>query len=181
MSGLGLARRAAAAGALVALAAALGACGGDGGGGAGAVTLRPSDSSWVPGQRSLSEVGAYRELAKRAGELAGAREKQRAGELAAIELAKRAAKKAEEEERRRRLEELRRRALARYRAALRAAEEAKRKQLAEIERQKREAAERLKELLKQLEVEPGSECKIPEVAREFVCRKGRLPFSKTKK
>ena len=62
--------------------------------------------------------------------------------------------------------------------ALRRAAEERARRVAEALQRKREAEQRLRELLRKLRVEPGQECEVPEVSREFDCVSGRLPIGK---
>jgi hypothetical protein len=151
-------------------------CGGDQGPGAQG-TLRPSDSSWIAGQASLTTSEAYRALLARAGKLAGLRAEQRARELERLARARKLAKDKALEAERRRLAELRRKALARYRAALKAAAEARSRQAKKLAELRAERARELAKLLKQLELDPGKECQLPQVKQKFRCQGGRLPFS----
>lgn len=158
----------------LAMLAALAGCGGAGEGPA-AAGLKPSESSWVPGQPSLATFQAWAAITGRAAGLAEVREEARLRLLAAIEKARREARKHASDAARRAYLLARARAIAKYKAALRKAareqrerEERLRKRLELLEKLRRAREERLK-------VKPGEECELPEIKREFECLAGRLP------
>jgi hypothetical protein len=154
--------------------AALAGCGGEQDG--PAPPLTPPDSSWSPGQGSLTLSRAYLAIAS----AADARGDERlASYLRTIELidARRKAQREKERQdalRRYRLE--RARALARYRAALEKARRERERQQRLLAKQRAEARRRLRELLEKLHVPKGQECEIPEVQRQFDCVSGRQPL-----
>jgi hypothetical protein len=166
----------------IALAVALLGGGGDGGGRRqGGTTLTGAAGSWIPGQPSLVASAAYLAIANRAERMARQREAERQRLLALIEARRKAAEERKKDEARRRYEELKRRAEARYRAALRRAEALKRKRARELAAARRKRAEALRRLLAKLRVDPGEECKVPEVRRRFNCVRGRLPLAGEKR
>ncbi|HEX2102266.1 MAG TPA: hypothetical protein VHF51_01340 [Solirubrobacteraceae bacterium] len=162
---------------MLAAALACAALAGCGGGDEGpAPPVLPPESSWMPGQGSLTLSRAYVAIAS----AADARGEERlARYLRTVELID-ARKKAQREKERR--EALRRyrleraRALARYRAALEKARRERERQQRLLAKQRAEARRRLRELLKKLHVPKGQECEIPEVQREFDCVSGRQPL-----
>lgn len=164
--------------ALVLGGTALTGCGADTTQNAVPLTIINTGSSWVPGQPSLMTFAQYAKIAERSAALAELRLARRELELTRIEAAHKAA------ERRAKAE-----ALRRYREAKRAAEAAYKKALREAARQRRIQARRLaaarakrrrelEALRKKLQVKPGEECKLPEVAKYFQCRKGMTPLPK---
>jgi hypothetical protein len=149
--------------------------GGDENKGGTAFALQPANTSWVIGQESLASFPQYAALSQRAELIAADREGAYKRELEAIEEAKREARRRASEEARRKYEEAKRRAAALYREALRKAAEQRRKQALLLAKRKRELERLRREREKALRVNPGEECKLPEVRREFRCRPGRLP------
>jgi hypothetical protein len=143
-----------------------------------ALLLRSADSSWVQGQASLAGSPAFIEIAARAQELAARRLAARKRELALIEAARIAAKKREREERLRAYLEAKRRAEAAYRAALRRAALERKRQLAKLAEARRRRAEQLRRLNEKLRVDPGEECRDPELRNRVRCQVGRLPTRK---
>ena len=136
----------------------------------------PPDSSWTPGQGSLTLSRAYLAIAS----AANARGEERlAGYLRRLELIdarKRAARQKERQEALRRWRLERARALAKYRRALARARREQARQRALLAKQRAEARRQLRELLKKLHVPKGQECEIPEVQRQFDCVSGRQPL-----
>lgn len=155
--------------------------GGEDDGDAPQVALAPPESSWTPGQPSLLSFAAYLGIAERAETLAIDREATRERELAAIEAARLAAREREREEARRRFLEAKRRAEARYRAALREAARKRREQARKLARLRKLAAERRRRYLESLRIDPGAECRLSEVKDRFSCLRGRLKPGKAKK
>ena len=155
---------------------ALAGCGGDDQRPA-APALAP-DSSWLPGQGSLTLSPAYLAIASDA-DARG--ERRLADYLKTLELID-ARKKAQREKER--LQALRRyrleraRALAKYRKALATARRERERQQRLLAKQRAEARRRLRELLEKLHVPKGHECEIPEVQRQFDCVSGRQPLPK---
>jgi hypothetical protein len=171
-------RRHHAAVAAVLASVALAACGESTDQHAVPLALFDTQSSWIPGQPSLLSFDAYAAIAKRAETLAQARRDLRVLELARIETARDAAERRKQEEARRRYEEARRRAQEAYRKALRDAARQRRIQARRLAAAKRKRARELAALRKKLQVKPGEECKIPEVAKYFECRNGMTPLPK---
>jgi hypothetical protein len=164
------------------VAAVLAAAGLSGCGGAeqhpAPLALLNTQSVWVPGQDSLLGFDAYATIADRAAVGAQLRRDLRDLELARIEAARKAAERRLTEEARRKYEEAKRKAQEAYRQALRDAARQRRIQARRLAAAKRKRARELAELRKKLQVKPGDECKIPEVAQYFECRKGMTPLPK---
>ena len=161
--------------ALVVLAAVASGCGG-GAPAALVAPLGPAESSWVPGQASLSTLPGYRALLGRASALAQVREAARQRELARIEAAKRAALLRARKDAMRKYLEAKRRAERLYKEALRKAALERKRQEEKLRKARLERARKLRELMKKLRVKPGEECRLPEVREQFDCKSGRLPF-----
>lgn len=153
---------------------ALGGCGSDEQGPAPPVL--PPDSSWTPGQGSLTLSRAYVAVATPANARG---ERRLAGYLRRLELIDARKKAAREKERREALERYRREralALAKYRKALAKARAEQARQRRLLAKQRAEARRQLRELLEKLHVPKGQECEIPEVQRQFDCVSGRQPL-----
>lgn len=165
--------------AVLALSASLAACGGEEE--APVVRAVPPDSSWLPGQGSLALAPAYLAIASRADAQGEQRLAAYLRRLELIDARRRAAKKKAREDALRKYREALRRAKAKYEAALRRAAEERARREAEALQRRREAEQRLKELLRKLRVDPGQECSVPEVSRQFDCVSGRLPIGKPKR
>ena len=165
--------------AAVAVSACLMACGGEEEGPVGRAA--PPDSSWVPGQGSLTLAPAYLAIASRADAQGEQRHASYVRGLELIDARKRAAKRKAREDALRKYREALRRAREKYQEALRRAAEERARREAEALQRKREAEQRLRELLRKLRVDPGSECSIPEVSRQFDCVSGRLPMGQRKR
>jgi hypothetical protein len=168
---------------LVALLAALAlaACVASGCGSAAAPAVSagpigPPESSWVTGEPPLSSLQGYRTLMDRALQLAQVHDAARAQELARIAAAKRAARLRARRDALRKYLEAKRRAERLYKEALHKAALERKKQQAALRKARLERARRLRELMKKLQVKPGEECSLPEVAAEYHCESGRLPF-----
>lgn len=159
--------------------APLAGCGGEHAG--PAPPALPPDSSWVPGQGSLTLAPAYLAIASDANARG---ERRLADYLRRIELID-ARKKAERERERR--EALRRyrleraRALAKYRRAVEKARRERERQERLLAKQRAEARRKLRDLLAKLHVPKGRECELPEVRRQFDCVSGRQPLPAGKK
>jgi hypothetical protein len=142
------------------------------------IALLNTDSVWVPGQDSLLGFAAYASIAERAAAGAQVRMDLRELELARIEAARKAAERRLKEEALREYEEAKRKAQEAYHQALRDAARQRRIQARRLAAAKRKRARELAALRKKLQVKPGEECKIPEVAQYFECRKGMTPLPK---
>jgi hypothetical protein len=166
--------------ALVALAAgaAIAGCGASTTQNPGQLALINNDSSWIPGQVPLSGNDAYRTIAARAIAEANVRQARRDLELARIAAARVAAERRARAEILRRYEEARRRAEAAYKKALRDAARQRRIQARKLAALRRKRARELAALRRKLQVKPGQECSLPEVAVHFTCRKGMTPLPK---
>lgn len=138
----------------------------------------PPESSWVPGQGSLSLSPAYLAIATPAEEQGEHRLAAHLRRIELIDARKEAARKKARDEALRRYREQRRRALEKYRRALAKAEAERRERERELARQRAEARRKWQELLRKLAVAKGEECDIPEVQREFDCLSGRQPLPK---
>jgi nucleoid-associated protein YgaU len=140
--------------------------------GSGLGTIRNAGNSWLAGQSSLVSYDQFGVLAGRANIIG---EDMQAGYVA--DQAKRdrdrvrARERARERARQRYLE-ARRRAKRQYEAALAKAKRDRARKLAE---QKRKRAELLARLREENKIEPGDECSIPKVRRNFNCETG-YPF-----
>ena len=172
------------AAALTSLVVASGCGGGGGGGGAGAAAHGPfggqvlaPESSWLPGQASLLSVPAFRTIELRAEVLAQTRERARDLELARIEAARLAAARRAKEEALRKYREAKRRAELAYKAALRRAARLRKLEERRLAALRRKRARELAALRKKLQVKPGEECQIPEVAARFHCETGMTPLA----
>ncbi len=176
-----------AAGGILALGLALLATGVFGGGSHRTLAGEPgslifTNTSWIPGQPSLAESPGFVALAARFQPLAAQRDQERRRMLALIEARKKAAQARARALARKRYEEARRRALAKYRRELRQHALLVAKIKRENARRKRQHAQQVAAYLKKkrayelaLQVQPGSECKLPEVQAHFRCQTGRLP------
>ena len=145
------------------------------------VPLKPPDSSWVPGQGSLTLSPAYLAIAQRADLEGDRRAAAYQRNITLLEARKREARQKAREDALRKYREARARALAKYRAALRKAQLERERQQRLLEAQRREQERKMRELLKKLRVPAGQECQVPEVARQFDCVSGRLPLGKRHK
>ena len=171
------ARRVVASAAALACAVALGAgCGGTSE--HLQLPLKPPDSSWAPGQGSLTLSPAYLAIAQRADLEGDRRAAAYQRMITLLEARKVAARRKARDDALRKYREARARALAKYRAALRKAQLERERQQRLLEARRREQERRLRELLKKLRVPAGQECQVPEVARQFDCVSGRLPLGK---
>lgn len=142
------------------------------------LALINTESSWIPGEPPLSSFDAYRALAARAATEAEVRLRARELELARIEAARLAAERRAKAEILRQYEEAKRRAEQAYRRALREAARERRLQARRLAALKRKRERELAALRRKLQVKPGQECKLPEVAIHFICRKGMTPLPK---
>jgi hypothetical protein len=140
--------------------------------------VKPPDSSWMPGQGSLTLSPAYLAIAQRADLEGDRRAAAYQRTITLLEARKRAARRKAHDDALRRYREARARALAKYRAALRKAQLEKERQQRLLEARRREQERKMRELLKKLRVPAGQECQVPEVARQFDCVSGRLPLGK---
>jgi DNA repair exonuclease SbcCD ATPase subunit len=138
--------------------------------------IRSLDSSWIPGQLSLSQLAAYQAISEPALKLAAERVQQRKRELALLEAQRIAAqKKARDDARRKYLEALRR-AREQYRAALRKAARERARQLRLLAAAKRRLERLRREAERKRRVAPGEECRDPELRRVYHCGTGHLPL-----
>ena len=135
-------------------------------------TIRNAESSWVEGQTSLVAYDQFGILASRANVLGEDMQAAYVTGQSDLDKARILARKRARERARQRYLEARRRAKREYEAALRRAKEERKRKLAE---QKRKIAERLRRLREKHKVEPGEECSIPEVRRDYNCQTG-YPF-----
>ena len=142
----------------------------------GRLTLINTDSSWIPGQPPLSSDDAYQAIAARAVAEANARQAHRDLELARIAAERAAAQRRAKAEALRRYEEAKRRAEEAYKKALRDAARQRRIQARRLAALRRKRARELAALRRKLQVKPGQECTLPEVAVHFRCRKGMTPL-----
>ncbi|HEX8084725.1 MAG TPA: hypothetical protein VF529_10585 [Solirubrobacteraceae bacterium] len=152
----------------------LAGCGGGDDGPAPAPVKR--DSSWTPGQGSLTLAPAFLAIASEANARGDERLAGYLRQIALIDARKKAAREKERQEALRRYRLERARALAKYRRALAKARREQARQARLLAKQRAEARRRLRELLKKLHVPKGHECDIPEVQREFDCVSGRQPL-----
>jgi hypothetical protein len=144
-------------------------------GGGAALALGPAESSWVPGQKSLTSYPEFAALFGRALPQARQRRAEREKALDALERRKIAAKKRAEAAARRRYEAAKRRAQRLYRLALKRAEERRQRQLERIARAKARARRLARERAEKLKVRPGDECGLEGVKQKFDCETGKLP------
>jgi hypothetical protein len=156
----------------------LGGCGGSTTQNPVPLVLLNTQSSWIPGEPSLLSFDAYRSIADRADTLAGIRQNRRDLELSRIEAELKAAERRLKAEALRKYEEAKRKAQEAYHKALREAARQKRIAARRLAAAKAKRARELAALRRKLQVKPGEECKLPEVAVYFTCRKGMTPLPK---
>lgn len=140
--------------------------------------LLNTESAWIPGQPPLSSFDAFRAITARAVAEAEVRMRRRELEFARIEAAREAAQRRAKAEVLRQYEEAKRRAEQAYKRALRDAARQRRIQERRLAALRRKRARELAALRRKLQVKPGEECTLPEVAVHFTCRKGMTPLPK---
>ena len=167
---------------LLALSFAVAGCGAGEAGGEGShrPVVRSVDSSWVPGQISMAELAAFQTISGPALALAQERAQERKRELALLEARRIAARKKAQEDAKRKYREALRRAREKYRLALKKAAEERRRKLAELRRKKAEIERRRRAIEEKLKVQPGEECRDPQLRRRYKCSVGRLPTEPAK-
>jgi vacuolar-type H+-ATPase subunit I/STV1 len=153
-----------------------GGCGfGDDGTDVPGAALTPPESAWLPGQKPLTAYPKFARVLDRSAKLAEKLLKQRELALERIEQRKIADRKRADAAARRRYLEAKRRAERAYRRALAEAARKRRAQQRKIAEAKRKIAAAKRRRERALRVDPGEECKLPQVRKRFECRRGRLP------
>jgi hypothetical protein len=138
-----------------------------------ALTLVNTESSWIPGEPPLSSLAGYEAIAGRAAVEAGVRWRRRELEFARI-----AAERRQRAEILRKYEEAKRAAEEAYKRALREAARERLLQQRRLAALRRKRERELAALRRKLQVKPGQECTLPDVAIHFECRRGMTPLPK---
>jgi hypothetical protein len=164
------------------LAVACGAAAGCGGGSdfqqPAQLALINTQSAWVPGEPSLLANTGFRGILAQSIAEAFVRQQARDLELARLAAAQKAAEARAKAAVIRAYREALRKAREAYQQALREAALQRRIQAERLAAAKRKRARELAALRRKLQVKPGQECTLPQVAVYFICRKGMTPLPK---